>query len=204
MNLKSFPGPQPHIRVSGVVVGETGREEGMVVMEEEAEGRFAARLLGGPYVPVLGGTPATEVPKAGALARAMGAGCPSCLLTLPSLCSTPVWAGGVLMMGFVQTRQCLLPCQSSSRLLTHTHMKTDTRIHRIQTQAAGPGRAHPLTSTSSQPSQASHHLISQRQPLHCLLFALFWALHNLHSKLRTAPAPFFAQSTTCLWRPVRD
>lgn len=35
MNLKSFPGPQPHIRLGGVGVG-------------------AARLLGGPYVPVLG------------------------------------------------------------------------------------------------------------------------------------------------------
>lgn len=99
-----------------------------------------------------------------------------------------VWAGGVLTVGFVQTGQCLPPCQSSPRP-SHT---------RIQTQAAG--RAHPLSSISSQPS---HHLISQRQPLHCLLFALFWALHNLHSKLRIAPA-LFAQSTTCLWRPGCD
>lgn len=83
MNLKSFPGPQLHIRVGGVVmVGETeGGGEG-------GNGGFAARLLGGPYVPVSRGTPATEVPKTGALARAMGAGCPSCLLTLPSLHST--------------------------------------------------------------------------------------------------------------------
>lgn len=86
MNLKSFPGPEPYIRVGGVeMVGET-RDGG--VGGDWWRWGFAARLLGAPYVPVLGGTPATEVPKPGALAGAMGAGCPSCLLTLPSPCST--------------------------------------------------------------------------------------------------------------------
>ena len=80
MNLKSFPGPQPHIRVGGV--GDK-REEGMVVVGG------CSQTFGGPLrASVGGGTPATEVPKAGALAGAMGAGCPSCLLTLPSFCST--------------------------------------------------------------------------------------------------------------------
>lgn len=47
-----------------------------------------------------------------------------------------VWAGGVLTMGFVQTGQCLLPCQSSSRpshTLTrrHTHTRTDRSRHKL-------------------------------------------------------------------------
>lgn len=42
-----------------------------------------SQTFGGPLCASVGGTPATEVPKAGALARAMGAGCPSCLLTPP-------------------------------------------------------------------------------------------------------------------------
>lgn len=109
-----------------------------------------------------------------------------------------VWAGGVLTVGFVQAGQCLLPCQSSSR---PSHTLAQRRTHEYTDPDTS--RAHPLSSISSQASQASHHLISQRQPLHCLLFALFWALHNLHSKLRMASAPF-AQSTTCLQRPGSD
>lgn len=88
-----------------------------------------SQTFGGPLRANDGGTPATEVPKAGALAGAMGAGCPSCLLTLPSLSALSP-GRGVLTMGFVQTGQCLLSCQSSfrpSHTLTqrHTHKYTD-------------------------------------------------------------------------------
>lgn len=78
-------------------------------------------------MPVLGGTPATEVPKPGALAGAMGAGCPSCLLTLPS--PPPVALslgrrgadGGVCAGGTVSA-----PLPKLLQTLTHTHTKTHT------------------------------------------------------------------------------
>lgn len=85
MNLKSFPGPEPYIRVGGVeMVGET-RDGGVGGLVEMG---VCSQTFGGPLRASVGGTPATEVPKPGALAGAMGAGCPSCLLTLPSPCST--------------------------------------------------------------------------------------------------------------------
>ena len=160
---------------------EGGRDCGDGGLKPDFWGAPTCQCWGG------GGTPATEVPKAGALAGAMGAGSPSCLLPLP-LCRW--W--GVCRRDSVCSPAKAPPDPRTQDTHTNTH---------IQTQAAG--RAHPLTSTRSQPSQASHHLISQRQPLHCLLCALFWALHNLHSKLRRTPTPF-AQSTTCLWRPGCD
>lgn len=157
-----------------------------------------SQTFGGPLRASVGGDPCHRGSQGWCSRQSNGGRVPQLPANPPLLLQHSVWAGGVLTVGFAQTGQCLLPCQSSSRPShTHTHSHEDTHTHtntQIQTQAAG--RAHPLTSTSSQPSQASHHLISQRQPLHCLLFALFWALHNLHSKLRTAPAPF-AQSTTC-------
>lgn len=86
----------------------------------------------------------------------------------------------------MQTGQCLPPAQTPA-------LQTRTLRRKLLTLPT-----HPLNSPRSQLAQATHHLITQRQPLHCLLFVLFWALHNLHSKLRMALAP--AQSTTCLQR----
>lgn len=68
----------------------------------------------------------------------------------------------------MQTGQCLLP--NLPRSLSHTHT-----VHPPQ----------PPT---------PHRLISQHQPLHCLLFALFWALHNLHPELGLAAFGAFGLS----------
>lgn len=75
MNLKSFPGPLPHFNVGGaaVMVGETRGRRGM----------GCSQTFGGPQHASVEGTPAIEVPKNGAPALSMGAGCPSCLLTPP-------------------------------------------------------------------------------------------------------------------------
>lgn len=101
MNLKSFPGPLPHFSVGGaaVMAGETRGRRGMV----------CSQTFGGPQHASVEGTPAIEVPKTGALALSMGAGCPSCLLTNPPTPTPPpssprslqhsVWTGGVLVTG---------------------------------------------------------------------------------------------------------
>lgn len=72
MNLKSFPGPQP------------GWEEGM----SARGGGLQADFWGAPTCQCWG-TPATEVPKAGALLERGGQGAPA----------ASVWAGGEPMVG---------------------------------------------------------------------------------------------------------
>lgn len=79
MNLKSFPGPQSHIRVGGVVV-----------MLRETRGRrgwFAARHLGGPYVPMLRGPLPQRFPRLVLLVEQWGQGAPAACYPLP-FCST--------------------------------------------------------------------------------------------------------------------
>lgn len=156
MNLKSFPGPLPHFNVGGaaVMVGETRGRRGMV----------CSQTFGGPQHASVEGTPAIEVPKNGAPALSMGAGCPSCLLTPPHSHSlqNSVWTGGVLVMGHVQTGWCLHPCQNPFR---PSHTDPDTSCWPCP------------------PPPASHHLISQCQPLytvyclHCFGFCIIYTVN---------------------------
>lgn len=75
MNLKSFPGPEPYIRVGGVeMVGET-RDGG--VGGDWWRWGFAARLLGAPYVPVLGGPLPPRFPSLVLLQEQWGQGAPA-------------------------------------------------------------------------------------------------------------------------------
>lgn len=159
---------------------------------------FAARLLGGPYVPVSGwsgvrwggfeaGDPCHRgFPRLVLLCRSNGGRVPQLPATNPPLPSLSAELslgrrgadGGVCADGTVSA-----PLPELHTRHTHEYTDPDTSCRSCPPPSLN-------SSISSQPSQASHHLISQRQPLHCLLFVLFWALHNLHSKLRTAPAPF--------------
>lgn len=137
MNFKSFPGPQRHIGERGRELGgRCGLGELWGDRREGVSGSHRHRqTLGGPYVPILGGPlPATEVPKTGAFAGAMGEGAPgpSCLPPPPSLGRRGVCR-----------RDSVCPCPNSSPPDPHT-----------QTQAAD--CAHPPPRLASLPTRTGH------------------------------------------------
>lgn len=96
------------------------QEEG----EDGGDGRgwCYSQTFQGPLRASVRETPDTEFPKAGAIAEAMGVGCPSCLQTLPSFYSTQSGQEG-LTVGLMQTEYCLHPAKAALDPLTHTHQQ---------------------------------------------------------------------------------
>lgn len=71
------------------------------------------------------------------------------------------------MMGLVQTGQCLLPCQSSSRP-SHTHMNTHTNTHRSRHKLP----AVPTPSPRPAPSPPRLLIISLANASHSTVYCL--------------------------------
>lgn len=84
----------------------------------------------GPLCASVGETPDTEFPNVGALAVAMGVGCPSCLQTLPSCYSTQSVQEG-LTVGLMQTEHCLHPAGALLDPLCLTHTYKQRSRHKL-------------------------------------------------------------------------
>lgn len=89
-----------------------------------------SQTFGGPLRASVGGDPCHRGSQGWCSRQSNGGRVPQLPANPPLLLQHSVWAGGVLTVGFAQTGQCLLPCQSSSRPShTHTHTRTKTHTH---------------------------------------------------------------------------